>query len=415
MNEHVITSEYLLIYLLLITFTLILQYNINKIWKISNYISESCAAMLIGLFIGFIISIYLKYRHTHTFISNNQEFDPSLLGFSNSIFYFGFLPPIIFNTGYHLKRLIFFSNFGAIFSLSIIGTLISSFCMFIVLLVLYQNQYLPSLTNFTIMELLAFAALISSTDPVSTLAVYSKLKVDPLLYYLVLGESILNDSICIILFNTAAKYVGYSMTTVDISLCILQFFISFLGSTLIGYGIGILIATLYRHINFLEDSITSIGVLLSIIYLPFFLCETLELSGIVAILFAGISTRRYLNKNITIREKYLASFIFQLLALYGDTSCFCLLGISIFSNNTYRIYQTHSSLFLWVLFLCIIGRAINVYPMLSLVNLYRIPKKKRLISSNHMHMIFLSGLRGSVSFALANIFPNTNGNRLVIL
>ena len=46
---------------------------------------------------------------------------------------------------------------------------------------------------------LAFGALISATDPVSTLAVLKELSVGPRLYYTVLGESILNDAVAIVL------------------------------------------------------------------------------------------------------------------------------------------------------------------------------------------------------------------------
>lgn len=38
-----------------------------------------------------------------------------------------------------------------------------------------------------------------------------------------------------------------------------------------------------------------------------------------------------------------------------------------------------------------------------------------LISLRTMHMIFFAGLRGAVAFACANIFPDTNGNRKLIV
>ena len=38
-------------------------------------------------------------------------------------------------------------------------------------------------------------ALISATDPVATLSVFSELSVPPLLYHLVFGESVLNDAV----------------------------------------------------------------------------------------------------------------------------------------------------------------------------------------------------------------------------
>lgn len=50
-------------------------------------------------------------------------------------------------------------------------------------------------TNLELSECLTFGALISATDPVSTLAVFSELAVDPNLFYLVFGESVINDAV----------------------------------------------------------------------------------------------------------------------------------------------------------------------------------------------------------------------------
>ena len=57
---------------------------------------------------------------------------------------------------------------------------------------------------------LTFGALISATDPVSTLAVFQELRVDPTLFYIVFGESVLNDAVGIVLFRTFSKFVGFS-------------------------------------------------------------------------------------------------------------------------------------------------------------------------------------------------------------
>lgn len=50
-----------------------------------------------------------------------------------------------------------------------------------------------------IVESFAFGSLISAVDPVATLAIFHALDVDPILYMLVFGESILNDAIAIVL------------------------------------------------------------------------------------------------------------------------------------------------------------------------------------------------------------------------
>ena len=44
-----------------------------------------------------------------------------------------------------------------------------------------------------------FGSLISAVDPVATLAIFSAMDVDPILYMLVFGESILNDAVAIVL------------------------------------------------------------------------------------------------------------------------------------------------------------------------------------------------------------------------
>lgn len=48
-------------------------------------------------------------------------------------------------------------------------------------------------------ESFTFGSLVSAVDPVATLAIFNALNVDPILYMLVFGESILNDAVAIVL------------------------------------------------------------------------------------------------------------------------------------------------------------------------------------------------------------------------
>lgn len=82
----------------------------------------------------------------------------------------------------------------------------------------------------------------------------------------------------------------------------------------------------------ISASIVPVGVLLcAVVYVPFFLSEMLQFSGIVTVFFTGIAARRYVNKNITDNIKIMASFVFQLLSSLAETSCFVLLGMSIYT------------------------------------------------------------------------------------
>lgn len=50
-----------------------------------------------------------------------------------------------------------------------------------------------------------FGSLISATDPVAVLAIFKQMDADENLYSIVFGESIFNDAISIVMYNTIAK------------------------------------------------------------------------------------------------------------------------------------------------------------------------------------------------------------------
>ena len=70
---------------------------------------------------------------------------------------------------------------------------------------LFVCSQCPRLVNLSprlpLLDSLQFAALISAVDPVATLAIFHALHVDPMLYMLVFGESVLNDAVSIVIFR----------------------------------------------------------------------------------------------------------------------------------------------------------------------------------------------------------------------
>jgi NhaP-type Na+/H+ or K+/H+ antiporter len=56
-----------------------------------------------------------------------------------------------------------------------------------------------SLSYIQFSECLLFGSIISATDPVTTLAIFSEQNLDMNLYSLVFGESVLNDAVSIII------------------------------------------------------------------------------------------------------------------------------------------------------------------------------------------------------------------------
>ncbi len=180
-DEDTSLNQNLLTFTLMLLLVLIIQHYIGLYSKnnpTAIFISESGATILIGIIFSII----------HRYIYRNYNHKNIILEFDSSFFFFVLLPPIIFNSGYHLKRKLFFANIAGIIGLAVFGAIISA------VLISFGTYYL-SIKGYIIplkySESLAFGALISSTDPVSVLSVFSSLRVDPTLFYLVFGESVI--------------------------------------------------------------------------------------------------------------------------------------------------------------------------------------------------------------------------------
>lgn len=97
-------------------------------------------------------------------------------------------------------------------------------------------------------EAFAFGSLISATDPVSVLAVFKSMDADENLFAIVFGESIFNDAIALVMFDTVmlvgedGKPAGQEL--ID---AIGSFFLIFTGSLLIGAVSALLIAFVLKR------------------------------------------------------------------------------------------------------------------------------------------------------------------------
>ncbi|WAR28637.1 SL9A7-like protein [Mya arenaria] len=167
--------------------------------------------------------------------------------FDPEIFFNVFLPVIIFEAGYSMKRRHFFRNFGAIVMYAFVGTTVS--CMVVGGLMFAITRFLPF--EFTVNDCFFFGAIISATDPVTVLAIFNDLNVDVTLYALVFGESVLNDAVAIVLSGSVEAYgkggggEGFSVNALFKALG--NFLGIFGGAFLIGSVFGMVTALLTKY------------------------------------------------------------------------------------------------------------------------------------------------------------------------
>ncbi|KAF7205033.1 transcript variant X3 [Nothobranchius furzeri] len=426
----------------LLTFIFLLTLTILTIWLFKHrrvrFLHETGLAMIYGLLVGVILrygipatsyhnktplSCSMKEGPSSTLLLNvsGKFFEYTLKGEINSreihnveqndmlrkvtfdpeVFFNILLPPIIFHAGYSLKKRHFFRNLGSIITYAFLGTAIS--CFFIGNLmygVVKLMQVVGQLTDkFYYTDCLFFGAIISATDPVTVLAIFNELHADGDLYALLFGESVMNDAVAIVLSSSIVAYQpsGANTHKFDAS----AFFKSvgvflgiFSGSFLMGAATGFVTAlvTKFTKLHCFPLLETALFFLMS--WSTFLLAEACGFTGVVAVLFCGITQAHYTYNNLSEESTKRTKQLFEVLHFLAENFIFSYMGLALFT------FQNHifSPIFIIGAFVAIfIGRALNIYPLSFLLNLGRRDK----IRGNFQHMMMFAGLRGAMAFALA--------------
>lgn len=221
------------------------------------------------------------------------------VSFEYKIFFNVLLPPIILSSGYELHQVgrpaasmtgqllilvlqgNFFRNIGSILTFAFVGTFISALVLGLILY-LWTRIPLEGL-DISFVDSMSVGATLSATDPVTILAIFNTYKVDPKLYTIIFGESILNDAIAIVLFETAQKYTEGaakgSLTVVNLFESIGTFFLVFFGSLIIGLivGIGTSLLLKYTYVRRFPKIESCLVILIA--YASYFFPTAIHMSG----------------------------------------------------------------------------------------------------------------------------------------
>ena len=217
---------------------------------------------------GVVLLVGIVASGLTTIADPNGAVGSSLVNFDPTIFFVGLLPPIIFQSGYTVHKRHFFSNIRGIAAFALVGTFFSAIFIGCFLYMLSQVGAL-SPRDLDLSECLTFGALISATDPVSTLAVFAELSVDPNLFYLVFGESVINDAVGVVLFNTFSKFVGYKHGVGTAFIAVADFLIIFLGSVVVGYLVGCVAGIVTKYVHFRDHRVVEMSAYMVLMYLPY--------------------------------------------------------------------------------------------------------------------------------------------------
>jgi len=397
-------SEYGIYVILCVTIILVGIFKIafHQMHSLSNVFPESCVLIIIGIILGLV--------------NHFSGFEKEFPQFTTVLFFNVLLPPIILDASYAIYDRSFLQNLGSVLIYAVIGTL---FNVFLIGFALYglnkvgamgdglgigSNKTWATNDGVTYAELdtiqcLTFSSLISAVDPVAVLAIFQEIGVNVSLYFLVFGESLLNDGVTIVLYNTMVALGGTeNPQTIEYVTAFFSFFTVVFGGLLIGILVGLLCSYILKWSEDTPDVEPLIVFVTA--YFAYIFAETVHWSGIISLIGCGISQKRYGFRNMSKKSLTTVKFATKTMAGFSDAVIFLFLGVTAVRENL----RWHTGFILWTCVLCLVVRFAGVLLLTALLNTARMKK----ISWREQFILSYGGLRGAVGFSLVEILDNTN-------
>ena len=255
------------------------------------------------ILLGIAFSVILYYS-TPDAAQESQTFT-----FKPDFFFNFFLPPIVFNSGFNMRKRMFFKNLG---NIAVFGLCVTLVCFVIYGLGGYlatqigltshdfrldnMSAFGPppfDLSSITTMQVLLYAALLCSSDVVSAVSIVDYTE-QPKLFSCIFGEGVANDIVSIILFNTVEHLQSVDFVWYTPFIIIAQFFMLGIVSLSIGLFFGFLTSFIFKHASFLRvNAITETFLMFSFSMISYFASSLIkisgiEMSGIISLLTCGI-------------------------------------------------------------------------------------------------------------------------------
>ena len=316
------------------------------------------------------------------------------LRFNTNIFYNVLFFPIIFHVGFSLKRRIFLRNIGSIFIFGFLGTIISGGIIFAILR--NSNHKLIELETYDIIRL---GALISATDPVITYSVFSRLNIDLTLKALILGESIVNNAVVTVVLDVldiSKSGTGQYPTMIGI------FFSVFGLSVFIGFITACIMAMISKFTRIRDYPKLETSLLLLISYLAYATAYNYDvMSGYVVGFICGLFQRKYAYTNLSPESQFMTQEFIKMANFLCSNFILMYAGLNMFRYFDYELTYDLLQFTLYLLGAIIAGRAVNIYVISFLLNRIRWTR----INGNVQHMLFFSGFKGVMAYALSTDNP----------
>ncbi len=239
---------------------------------------------------------------------------------------------------------------------------------------------------------LLFGAIVAATDPIAVIAIFKRLGAPHGLELLVEGESLFNDGTAVVLARILQGIV--LVGTFSVVEGIINFVVVVGGGLLVGLIAGGIVSRLTAQI---DDHLIELTLTTILTYGTFLIAESLHVSGVIAVVIAGLVLGNVGATHGMSPTTRLALLTFwEYVAFLINSVIFLLIGLQIdlagLADNLIPIAIAIGAM--------LFARAVVVYGLgLAVLPL------PRLLPVRWLHTLFWSGLRGAVSLAVVLALP----------
>jgi Na+/H+ antiporter len=314
-----------------------------------------------------------------------------------------FLPPLLYDSAFHISFTEFRANINTIGTLSVTLVFITASGIAVVSYYLIPGMTWP--LSFVL------GAILSATDAVAAMSIAKGLGVQKNTTTILEGESLVNDASALVTYQFAvAAVTGTAFVFWKASV---QFLILMGGGALIGFIMGKILAFIIKRTY--KNGMVTISFMLLMPFITYLFAEDLHVSGVIAVVILGLGIARFSNKVAPSELKLQSKSIWDIIVFLLNGLIFILIGLQLpyivkhiapdelLPYIGYSFVITVTALFL---------RTARVF--LQKVNLQNAFKKgdikitrNALLDFKNSLIISWSGMRGIVSLAIAIGLPVT--------
>ncbi|MCB0689886.1 MAG: sodium:proton antiporter [Saprospiraceae bacterium] len=281
------------------------------------------------------------------------------------------------------------------------GVLVSTF------IIGFLMHWVLDLINYpvSLIYCLLFGALISPTDPIAVLGILKQAGVPKKLETKIVGESLFNDGVGVVVFITLFEIARSSEAAVDFTEILVLFSVEVLGGIALGLVIGFFA---YRLMKAIDDYDIEVLITLAAVMGGTLAAHYFHVSGPLAMVVAGLfvgNDRVRASAMSDLTELYVDKF-WEVLDLILNAILFVLIGLEILILHYEPSYLMAG---LIAIPLILIAR------YLSLLGPIQFFQKKLAFVPNTNLIMTWGGLRGGISIALALSLTETMERDLFLM